>query len=110
LGVTTEYQTQGLLTAGCVGAIIQNTTLPNPPNANIGAGKKADYPPEKMKEFEGPPGGYNWIGAQDTSLLDTQGCEILLIGAGPSDLGGMTSTWFWMALAPYDVTVFLTLV
>eukprot|EP00884_Botryococcus_braunii_P010603 jgi/Botrbrau1/19544/Bobra.0035s0036.1 len=65
---------------------IKNPTVPNPPNASIGAGKKVDYPPEKMKEFEGPPGGYNWISAKDTGLLDTQGCEILLIAAGTDDL------------------------
>lgn len=33
-------------------------------------------------EFEGQPGGYNWIGAKDSTLLDTPGCEFLLVAAG----------------------------
>ena len=61
--------------------------MKNPPNAGLGKNQKADYPEDKKKEFEGTPGGYSWISAKDTSLLDFEGCEMVLIGIH-SDING----------------------
>lgn len=72
--------------------LTQNPEVKNPPNAGLGKNQKADYPEEKKEEFEGTPGGYSWISAKDTSLLDFEGCEMVLIG-NRSDISGAP---FWI--------------
>ncbi|KAG7672795.1 hypothetical protein Ndes2526B_g08669 [Nannochloris sp. 'desiccata'] len=44
----------------------------------IGLEQKAEYTPEKKKEF----GNYAWIGCTDPSLLEYERCEFLLVGVG----------------------------
>lgn len=66
---------------------LQNPETANPPNAGLGRSQKADYPEDKKKEFEGTPGGYSWISAKDTSLLDFEGCELVFISA-KADING----------------------
>ena len=66
---------------------LQNPETANPPNAGLGKNQKADYTEDKKKEFEGSPGGYSWISAKDTSLLDFEGCEMVLI-AVKTDISG----------------------
>ncbi|KAK9917620.1 hypothetical protein WJX75_006559 [Coccomyxa subellipsoidea] len=66
---------------------VKNPEAANPPNAGLGKNQRADYPEDKKKEFEGTPGGYSWISAQDTSLLDFNGCELVLI-ASKTDISG----------------------
>ena len=55
--------------------------------------RKAKFPEEKKKEFEGTPGGYSWISAKDTALLDYEGCEMVLIGAKGEIEGAALPTW-----------------
>ena len=71
---------------------MQNPEAANPPNAGLGKNQKADYPEDKKKEFEGTPGGYSWISAKDTSLLDFNGCELVLI-ASKADISGAPQTF-----------------
>ncbi|KAK9821292.1 hypothetical protein WJX81_001710 [Elliptochloris bilobata] len=67
---------------------VKNPTKRNPPGAGLGGSQKAEFPKDKMEEFEGgPPGGYAWIPATDPSLLDFPHCELLLIGAKPDAQG-----------------------
>ena len=67
--------------------VLQNPEKANPPGA--GLNDKADFKdePAKQRKF----GGYNWIGAQDTSLLDYERCEVLLVAA-TTDLKGAAWT------------------
>ncbi|EIE27488.1 hypothetical protein COCSUDRAFT_55496 [Coccomyxa subellipsoidea C-169] len=66
---------------------VKNPEAANPPNAGLGKNQKADYPKDKKKEFDGAPGGYSWISAKDPSLLDFNGCELVLI-ATHADISG----------------------
>ena len=71
----------------------QNPDISSPPNAGLNKAQKADFPEEKKKEFEGTPGGYSWISAKDTSLLDYEGCEMVLIGAKGEIEGAPLLMW-----------------
>ena len=71
----------------------QNPDISSPPNAGLNKAQKADFPEEKKKEFEGTPGGYSWISAKDTSLLDYEGCEMVLIGAKGEIEGAALLMW-----------------
>ena len=73
--------------------IPQNPEAANPPNAGLGKSQKADYPEDKKKEFEGTPGGYSWISAKDTSLLDFEGCELVFISAKADISGAPPNTY-----------------
>ena len=70
---------------------MQNPDAANPANAGLARGQKADYPADKKQEFEGTPGGYSWISAKDTSLLDYEGCEFVLI-ASRGDISGAAAS------------------
>ena len=54
---------------------VQVKSPANEPPVPIGLTEKADYPKEKMEEFE----NYSWIAVMDTSLLDYQRTEFLLV-------------------------------
>ena len=56
----------------------------NPPYA--GLERKAEFKDEKEKREEFGP--YAWIGARDTSLLDYERCEVLLVGTTADVRGG----------------------
>jgi hypothetical protein len=71
----------------------QNPDISSPPNAGLNKAQKADFPEEKKKEFEGTPGGYSWISAKDTSLLDYEGCEMVFIGAKGEIEGAALLMW-----------------
>ncbi len=75
------------------GCGFQNPEAANPPNAGLGRTQKADYPKDKKKEFEGTPGGYSWISAKDPSLLDFNGCELVLIATHADISGAPTLTY-----------------
>ena len=56
----------------------------------VGLDDKADFSPQKQKQFGGKEGGYAWAGANDPTLLDYKNCELLLIAASKDVQGELS--------------------
>ncbi|KAL1925708.1 uncharacterized protein VTP21DRAFT_591 [Calcarisporiella thermophila] len=56
---------------------IKNPEGPAPPNLGLSSGQKAEFPEDLLERFK----GRRFIPLEDTSYLEYDGCEILLIGA-----------------------------